>query len=106
MRTHFLSVLFFIGALVSVDFVLQYGFRAKWYTHTYGRINLGFMAVVALVFVNVLVNLVFKHYPGRDTVRYVLYFALVASLVVLDVFLHRQLLREKKTDDKTLDNAE
>lgn len=90
--------LFIIGAIISWDFVIQYGFRAKWYTHPYGKITLGFKTVIALIMSTIVFNSFFHHYPGRDVIRNFQYGLFVFGLVILDVFLHFQL---RKSDDTT-----
>ena len=103
----YIVFLFVVGALIAWDFVFQYAFRARWYTHKYGRINLAFMAIIALIMTTVVANIYFRHYPGRDFFRELQYTLFVVGLVTLDIFLHAQLRKSDGTNgtDETNTNT-
>jgi len=105
MSNLFVTLLFALGAIIAWDFVFQYGFRAKWNSHPYGRINIGFMGVIALVLTTIVFNSYFHHYPGRNLLRDFQYTLFVSCLIVLDIFLHRQ-LRKENVADRHADSGE
>ena len=87
------------AVLISWDFVLNYGFRANWKSHPYGRITLAFKTTITVVLTLTIINSFFMHYPGRDVLRLVMFNVFVACFFIQDVFLRKQLRRDRKSRD-------
>lgn len=72
-----------IGAtLASATFTVMFGVRSKWYTSPVGKMqfqkSLTLTAVLILILIN---NWVKSDYPFRETIRYIVYYALTLALV-------------------------
>ena len=94
-----------VATFVAWDFVLNYGFRAKWRTHAYGKITLSFKSTILIVLTLTIINGFFMHYPGRDVIRLVFFNAFVIAFVIQDIFLNIQLRKDKKVRENEQQDA-
>lgn len=97
-----------IVTIISWDFVLNYGFRAQWRVHPYGKIMFAFKLATTLVLTLTIANAFFPEYPGRDILRLVIFGGFVVTFAILDLFLRCQLSKKEAKEnerDAEVDNA-
>lgn len=97
MTVHLIGLILLAAAtLIAWDFIINYGLRANWRSHPYGRITLLFKTTTALILTVSIINGFFLRYPGRTVLGLLAFAAFVGAFLMQDIFLRRQLRREKE----------
>jgi FlaA1/EpsC-like NDP-sugar epimerase len=90
----YLQVVTTLSALLFWTFVIRYGVKSPWWKHPVGRSIMWLALSLAVVLTLVCTSFIFGEYPGRETVRTVIY----STLPLAAIEFVRALVQAQRTE--------